>query len=104
MFNIFKRVSVKDKILTEIKGIIAKGIIIEDNCSSPHLPHIKFKDNKGNTLYISWFSGTGDVFEVEVNGAVVPDAYGTKILKMASQRVQVLREEYLKRIIAGMKG
>lgn len=94
---------IMDKVLQCAKGIIKEGSIKEDNASSTTLPYVTFMDTKGNTLYVQWFYGMDCVLDIKLNDSIVPKTYGSKILKLAEERIQVLREEHMERVVAGMK-
>lgn len=98
-----KEDNITDKILLCAKGIINNGEVVQDNASGRNIPSVMFKDDKGNTLYISWFYGSTSVFEMKINGAVIPNNFDTEIFRMAQKRIQVLRKEHLERVVAGVK-
>jgi len=91
------------KALLCAKDIINNGEIVEDNTSSRSIPSVKFKDDKGNTLYISWYHSIKDVVDVMINGDIVPKNHDAEIFRMAQNRIQVLRKEHLERVVAGVK-
>lgn len=91
--------TILDKILLCAENIIKRGVIVEDNTSSRNIPSVKIKDEKGNTLHISWFSRMNKVLEVEINEGVVPETYDEEIFNMVQERIYQLRMEHLERVV-----
>lgn len=93
-----------DNILACAKYIIDNGELVDDNSSDRGIPHVKFKDHKNNTLYLSWFNSTGSVRDVFMNNRPVPTEYDCEIFKMAQDRVKVLQKKYLEETINSVQG
>lgn len=111
MFGLFKKkkpykeqtYKVEDKILMCARRIVEKGSIKEDNTHNRNIPSVTLQDDKGNTLYVSWYSSsTSSAFEVKINNNPVPVEYDNTILKLVQKRVQVLQKEYLEKVIDSM--
>lgn len=93
-----------DKILACAKYIIDNGELVDDNSFDRGIPYVKFKDDKGNTLYLSWYNSTGGVRDVFMNNRPVPTEYDREIFKMAQDRIQLLQKKYLEETINSVKG
>lgn len=98
-----KKETMKDKILSCAKHIIDHGELLEDNSCSVHVPSVTLKDDKGNTLYVSWFSRTLNIDCVKINTRYVPEGYDQKIFAMPQDKIRQLQLEYLEKMIDSVK-
>ena len=93
----------KDSIISCAEYIIENGELLNDYSQSRNIPSVTFGDDKGNTLYICWYSGMEKVHDIEINSRTVPRRYDNKIFKMAKQRTQFLQEKYLRETIESVR-
>lgn len=104
MFKKFKSdESEKDIIVSCASNIINTGILLNDHSSARSMPNVEFKDNKGNTLYLCWYSSSLEARDVAINGLPVPREYDQIIFKMAQERIEVLKKEHIENMIRNIK-
>ena len=95
--------SISDSILSCAKFIIDNGELKRDNSSSRTIPNVTFSDNKGNQLYVSWYSSVGGVETVKINGRNVPRDCDERIFIMAMKRIAELQKRYVEETIKSVK-
>lgn len=93
----------EDSILTCARYIINNGKLVTDNSSYRFIPDVTLGDDKGNTLFISWYASSSTVKYVFINNLPVPDNYDNKIFSMIEDRIKVLRKEHLEKVINSVK-
>lgn len=95
--------SEQHSILSCAKSIIDNGRLEHDNSLNWYNPCIKLADDKGNTLYVSWWRSDCSARSVRLNNRTIPEHYGDKILKMVTKRIQELQKKNVEDTIKSFK-
>lgn len=101
--NKYKKKEEKDPIILCAEYIIENGELLKDDSQRRLIPSVEFGDDKGNTLYVSWYHGSGNLDNLKINSKPVPIKYDQQIFKMAKQRIQFLQEKNLREIVESVR-